>query len=243
MTLPRVASLEAIAQAIADPNNRTRLTDMIRRMKVAQSCVADLTLASHTIEALVELMRTGWQLSPVHSVAAEHAMIANAVLLYARATSTHGSVGERGSISIEDRLSSEDRADHRRLLALRNRALAHVYSEELFGENVWHQESAIALDNGYSWVPLVASVRVQVEPETIATLAGLLPKAIALVRDTYQKSNERVVNEMHRIGVTQQEFEAQLIDPISLFGSEEEATLALSRESQMRGQSAGVIRH
>lgn len=51
----------------------------------------------------------------------------NAVALYARATSTHSDGGERGSISIENRLSRTDLTDHRILIVLRNRAIAHVH--------------------------------------------------------------------------------------------------------------------
>lgn len=71
-----------------------------------------------------------------------------AVTLYERATNAAGKRGERGSVKIADKLTTEQLADHSALVDLRQKTFAHVYvSEEIDGQ-VWHRDLLFAVESG-----------------------------------------------------------------------------------------------
>ena len=110
-----------------------------------------------------------------------------AVMLYARATSTSGQKGERGSIQITSRLSDEQLIDHRALIATRNRALAHVYANEDVGGRRWHNAAVLLLWEEAGWRPGAASNRIQLDRQLLARLTRQLPIATAIVAASADK--------------------------------------------------------
>src|SRR5688572_16058643 len=110
--LPRFADARGIAHDLSiDPNYR-RLHTTIQSALVAQSCVSDLTQARTTYEALETLVASPRKKGTLERSATENALLMTAVSLYARATSTSGSQGERGSIFIASKLEEHQLADH-----------------------------------------------------------------------------------------------------------------------------------
>jgi hypothetical protein len=155
----------------------------------------------------------------------QHSLVANAVVLYARATSTHSDNGERGSISIDSRLTETDLIDHRILIDLRNRVIAHVHADEAVGDSVWHQERMILRADGLAGC---ATRRVQVDPGTVARLRRLIPLASNLVRDTFHKRIGRLTTALNEIGISISLLEQCPFDAIEFFGSEKGAKDGLS---------------
>ena len=237
--LPKFADLEAMAAALGPIPQRAKLDNILKRLKRTQSCIADLSLAQHSCEALSQLGSIHTAMPPVHRTAVEHALTANAIVLYARATSTNSNKGERGSVSINDRLSKEDKPDHEMILDLRDKVIAHVHPGEEVADSIWHHEKVFAVEDGQGWIPAAGTRRVQTEPATAKRLRKMIPLAQAILRVTYDRQIAALVDVLHQIGVEQSLFESHPLDPTTIFGSVEEARRSF--QNRHRGQSSGVI--
>ncbi len=238
--LPRVADLKQVVQSLPKSPVRKKAADIVRRMEITQSCIADLSLAEQNLQTL-SLVHSAAGLDGLHKTTLENALLANACVLYARSTATAGKMGSRGSVSIRDRLSEEEKADHGHLVTLRNRALAHVHSNEAVDESVWHQSRAFVVEEGEAWLPAAAVRRIQSEPKTFDRLQRMVPKAIEIQREIYNRQIGKLIDVLHEIGVPNSAFEDNLLDPTLLFGSIDEAKAALA--GPRRGSRVGVIKH
>src|SRR5437868_13660630 len=106
----KLLDLLAWAKDVCDPNLRTKLVSNVQLAAKAQSCRADLVIAQHCCHAFDELSAKGAMLAFADRQTMASALLMQAALLYARATSTGGKGGERGSISVRDRLPDHLRA-------------------------------------------------------------------------------------------------------------------------------------
>lgn len=240
-SLPKMVDLMAIALQLEQSEPKDKLAGAVRNAGRAQSCVADITLARSTLEALAQLQSLGQWAPVIHRLAAEHAMLANAIILYARATATGAKAGERGHTSIRERLTSEQQKAHDWIIDVRNTAVAHVRANEALAEELWHREIIFAKEQGDgSWLPAAMTRRVQVNPILVGKLRGLLEVAEGLLKQTYYKRIEFVARLLERTPGAAERFPKNLIDPISIFGSEQEAKRALDG-ARPGGRSVGVI--
>lgn len=239
--LPEVVDLASLISKLAGHPQHVKLAKMALASQRAQSCVADLSLAHNSLEALAQvdqldrLVVTPWHLSTI-----QHALIANAAVLYVRATSTHSGGGERGSINITDRLSPDDLADHELLVALRNRVIAHVHSDEAIADNVWHAERMIMREEGAQWLPGCFTRRIQADAATVARLRRMVPIARHLVRATFLKRIDKLTQALNDFGLEADTFADHLFDAVGFFGSEDEASRALS--PRPGGSAFGIVR-
>jgi hypothetical protein len=240
LDLPRLADLTRVVRSLPKHAAKRKAVDIVRRMEITQSCIADLSLAEQNLQTL-GLVHSVTELDGLHKTTIEHALLANACVLYARATATAGKMGSRGSVSIRDRLSDDEKTDHSHLVTLRNKALAHVHSNETLDESVWHQSRAFAVEEGPAWLPAAAVRRIQSEPKTFERLKRMIPKAIEIQREIYDRQIGNLINVLHEIGVPASAFEENLLDPTILFGSVEEARVALA--GPRKGSRVGVISH
>jgi len=239
--LPRMVDLSAVANELerADPKNK--LIAAVRNAGRAQSCIADVSLAQTTLEALAQLSGKADWAPVIHRVAAEHALLANAVFLYARATDTGGRAGERGPTSIRNRLPADERVTHDWIVHIRNAALAHVRPNEPLSDELWHREIvfAVELQNG-AWQPAAMTRRVQVNARLIVELRTLLQTAELLLKETYYRRIDYVASALERMTGAADLFPKHLLDPIEVFGSATEAARAIG--SPRPGERlAGVI--
>lgn len=239
-TTGRVADLSALAAQLEADGGDKKLANAIKNASRAQSCIADLTLAQQTMEALAQLSASGWIASPIHRLAAEHALLANTLMLYARATSVGAKLGERGHTSIRDRLNDADRRDHDQLIEIRSTAVAHVAPDHIIDGDLWHREAAFAVEmiDG-RWVPAAMTRRVQTHGSCAQILRRLMPKAEQLLRDTYHKRLNYVTQALQALPQVGEKLASYPLDANDLFGSEEEAYAALSDPG--RGRSVGMI--
>jgi hypothetical protein len=238
--LPRVADLKQVVRSLPKHAAKQKAVDIVRRMEVTQSCIADLSLAEQNLQTL-GLVQSIEALDGLHKTTLEHALLANACVLYARATATAGKLGSRGSVSIKERLSDTEKVEHGHLVTLRNKALAHVHSNEAVDESVWHQSRAFAVEEGLAWLPAAAVRRIQSEPKTHERLQRLIPRAIEIQREIYDRQIGKLIDTLHEIGVPNSAFEDNLMNPTILFGSIEEASAALA--GPRKGSRVGVIKH
>ena len=221
MDFPRFTDLRAMADDLSSDPRYSRLVPTIRSMLHAQSCVSDLGQSKDALEALEVLAASPRKKGTIGRGATESALLTTAVLLYARATSTSGKQGERGSIRIEAHLTPDQLADHEVLLGIRNRALAHVYTEEPIDQQIWHSERAFAVELGEGWIPACGGERVQLNFTVMARLRRQLPVARSILHDRYQEHVGKMVKLMADEPVPLETFVAHCFDPVPVFGSEQ----------------------
>jgi hypothetical protein len=171
--------------------------------------------------------------------ATENALLMAAVLLYARATSTSGSMGERGSVDIASKLEEKQLIDHGALLDVRNRALAHVYSRSVVADDVWHDDSFFLVETDQGWKPAAATKRFLFHRPTLELLRRQLPVAEQLVTEVYHKRLNRLTELLSKNPVEWSVFEKNLFDPVSFFGSEQAVLDAL--RGMPHGSASGLI--
>lgn len=186
--------LDLVARKLAVAGEYHRLVDGIRRVRLIQSCLADLAQAADTLEALEWQINSPRGVGTERRAAIENALLSTAVILYCRAASTVGKKGERGSIDIRSRLTPPQLADHEHLTRLRNRAIAHVYTTEDLEGEPWHVEAAFLYQTGGGFKLGVLSNRLQIEPVTVATAARQIPVAHAILRTMFEQREGRLAD-------------------------------------------------
>lgn len=218
---PAFTDLMAVADALENEPSKRRIADLIRRAGRAQSCRADLTLAQHCCEAIAQFSSPSLAVTPTHMGAARHALLMNAILHYARATSTGQKMGERGSISIVDRLPDELKPTHRHVTELRDRAYAHVHTNELIGDRMWHRESVFAVRDDDGWQPAAITIRIQEDATALNDLRRLLPVANALLTASFHRRINELTAALNEVPDLLPVFEACQFDPVAMSGSPE----------------------
>lgn len=223
--LPRVADLFTLSKSLSDPKYN-RLKRILRQAAVAQSCLSDLKQCLGFLVALEQ-----WLAVPTVDgdpvCLARTSLLMSAVLLYARATGTAGNDGQRGSISIHQKLTLKQREDHDALIKIRNRALAHVYSDEAIDDGVWSKVHMMAVETTQGWLPGGATRTIQLSSPVIRRLNRALPIAIDLIEANAQDKMLKTAQEMNASPVPLAMFEEHRLDPVSVFGTLEAAQNAL----------------
>ena len=183
MTEPqRAIDLVAVATSLRSVGKFPRLAASIRRASLVQSCLADVKQAIDAIEALDALLASRRGEGTDRRIATEASLLTAALLLYARATSTGGGSDERGAFDILPRLNESEITDHRQLLDLRNRAVAHVLPNGAIASLVWHNETVMLVDTGNGWVAGAATKRVQTDKTTTNCLRRQLKRAETILK-------------------------------------------------------------
>lgn len=239
MNIPRFTDVRGIASDLRDEPVYRRLATTIRKAVIAQSCVSDLKQAKSSYEALDRLLASPRKKGTIERSTTEHALLMNAVLLYARAVSTGGGRGERGPIDISSKLTGEQRADHEALLAVRNRALAHVYSREIVGDDLWHDDRLFLVETEAGWKPAAATRRIQFSRLTLDRLHRQVPAAHGMMTQIFHKHIDALSELLIANPVELASFERNLFDPIVFFGSERSVADALA--AMPHGSASGLV--
>lgn len=238
-----MVDLLAVAAELERREPSSKLAAALKNAGRAQSCVADVRLARTTLEALAQLRGKGRWAPAVQLTAAEHALLANSVFLYARAVATGAKQGERGHTPIRAKLSAEDQRRHDRVINVRNTALAHVRANEKVSDDLWHREIVFAVEQpDGAWLPAAVSRRVQANRSLESDLRSLLPTAEDELRAIYFRRLTYATELLQKVPSLLQVLEKHLLDPIEVFDSESEAAKALSRH-KAGGKMSGVIDH
>lgn len=236
MTLPTFTDLGALAEDLAkhgaDPSIRAAITTAWR----VQSCLGDLRQAEQSMKALRKIADRERDEDSQEVMTIERALMTAAVLHYARATSTSGQKGERGSIQLEQsRLSPDEWSEHSKIIEVRNQAIAHVYSGRSAGDHVWHRDIFFAVETPEGhWAAASATNQTSYHLDTLRRLERMLPVAIREIRAKFDKrmaAVTRMLNEKVKAAM----FRKHAFDPTHVFGSEETARAILA--GRARGDS------
>jgi hypothetical protein len=223
MSFPLFSDLEALAASLRDNGKHAAIKQILKQAWRAESCLGDLKQAKDCCDVL----RDGLNRLPkdytlaLHTI--ERSLLATAILLYSRGTSTgSGKAGERGSIQLErGQLSKEQWQDHQTLLDVRNQSLAHVNPSHAVGARSWHRVMlfAVRYPNG-GWRPASATNETGFHKETYERLERMLPVAREIVLKQFRKRMAAVSKLMNEAYIAEQTFIDHLFDPVVFFGDE-----------------------
>jgi hypothetical protein len=234
VSLPLFTNLTLLAAELEKRSKNKQLRMSLKQAWRAQSCLGDLCQALDSCRILRDIVgRPGDQDTP-ELLTTQRALLSLAINLYARATSTNGQKGERGSIQLDrSKLSVAEWQDHQTLLNVRNQALAHVYSSQQLGNYQWHREMffAVQLSNG-SWKAASATNQIGFHMDTFERLERMIPVANKFVMEKFQKRMATVSAQINNNGVEQSEMLNHQFDPIATFGSKEAVARLIAGASQ-----------
>lgn len=224
--------------ALADNLPKTGIYGEVRHTLVmawrAQSCLADIKQSRDCYDVLRRVLERERSMDTADLLTTERALLTTAIMLYARATSTSGKEGERGSIQLErGRLTPEQWKDHQALLSVRNQALAHVYTSQPVGEHLWHRELVFAVESpSRGWKVASASNQTGFHAGTVDRLGRMLPVAHGIVKEQFYRRMAAATKRINEC-VPQDLLLQHVFDPVRAFGSEEAVGVVLA------GQESG----
>jgi hypothetical protein len=237
--LPTFVDVNALLGEFSALPAAGKLTKAIKKAMLYQSCRSDLAQAASSMDALKNLQRSPRKSGTIEKTTTEAALLTQAVILYVRATHGSGKRGERGSVQIRAKLSPELQNDHDLLARLRNRALAHVYHDEIIGNEIWTEQAILLIeqdDGGFR--PCVTTRTSQVSGPVGAALLRLLPVANAMVGTIARDHLDKLVEALNQHGVSHQQLVRNQIDPTAFFGTTQRAMDVA--KSAYRGEASFV---
>jgi uncharacterized coiled-coil protein SlyX len=229
---PPFSNLSALALQLEGSGKYPKLSIKLRQAWRAQSCLADLTQSQECCEALRGTLDRPRSDDTPTLLTTERALLTTAVILYARATSTSGQGGERGSIQLDrNKLTDDEWKNHNALLDVRNQALAHVYSTRKVNSHEWHREMFFAVEvNDGAWKPASATNQTGFQAATLEYLENMLPVANKLLLEKFRKNMAAVTDQIKQ--VPQSLLLEHRFDPVTVFGSIEAVRHLLAGASQ-----------
>lgn len=230
MPLPVTINLMALAEELEFRGGKRKLTGALKSAWRAQSCLADLYQVRDICTVIDSLKLSAAPLDQVALVHSQSALMTTAILLYARATSTGGTQKERGSIQLDlNKLTPQQRDDHKALIKIRNSALGHVETSANIGGDLWHVDYLFAkLVGPGRWGIASASTSIGLNYETIEMLKRQLPVAIEAIRAKSQQRLDDVQAVLQEVNPSSATMMRHQVDPIDWFGSLESARTMLS---------------
>ncbi len=218
-----LVDLEAFAGSEFIRKKIPRLKAIVRKASNTQSCYADLHQAGDFFEALRKqpVVNSDFQSQGYDAVASS--LLTSAVIFYARATSTSGSKGERGSIDIRSELDGKEREDHSLIVAVRNKAIAHVYPDHDFEEIRWHRQKIFLATRGGGLRPASASNMISLNAHIARALDRQLPVAQKIVHEKFQNFMDKISDELRTSALPYDAYQPFIVDPKEYFQNEKVA--------------------
>lgn len=223
MTFPSFTNLTVLIGKLEKLGKYGELRKTLMQAWRAQSCLADLKQAQDCYDVLQGILkRPGTEDTP-ELLTTERALLITAIMLYARATSTSGHKGERGSIQLErGRLSPDQWKDHQAIIEVPNRAFGNVYSSQAVGGYYWHREMVFAVERPSGmWEAASASNQTSYRKDTVKSLGRMLPVAKGIVKEKFQRRLGAVTEKINAASVPRELFIECQFDPARAFGGEE----------------------
>ncbi|WP_294138361.1 hypothetical protein [Sphingomonas sp.] len=224
--LPRMVDATKVATALAAKGGVPDLVNSFERARRIISCYADLQFAKQACEALAEIEPAEDHKGGA-SATLRQSLMFSAVSYYARATVTQSKSkgkGERGPSRpvFDERLE----AMHENVINIRNKALAHVYLDDVDGEDDWHSAKVLMIEKPGGWWPASVTISSHYDPQVVRDLRELIPVAIAQIDDRVRERQDRAVKLLSQ-AVAERPFDLQFedfaVDLVETFGSEEAA--------------------
>jgi len=229
---PKVLDLEQLANSPEVCAALPRLKGVVRKAGHTQSCLADLMQADAFLTNLRSLPGINSKFQTKGDDVVANALLIGAVIFYARATSTSGSKGERGSADIRSSLSSQELGDHSLIVTVRNTAIAHVYSDRKLDDLSWHSQRLCLIQDGAAFRPASASNMVTVNSKVARSLERQLPIAMKILHERFQKHIEKIASDLQNADLDISIYLKHEVDPVEFFGSEAMAKSVVKNPNQ-----------
>ncbi len=228
--LPRCIDLKSMAGELEARGGDPALRRTIARVWRTQSCLGDLRQAAETTKTLAYVRSSPRKQGTAERSNIERSLMAAAIMLYARATTTSGQPGERGAIQLDqNKLTAGEKVDHQALLDVRNKAQAHVYLSSPIMEEDWHEAIVFAAELPNSaWHPAAASRQIAFHKPTFERLMRQIPVAIRLVQESAIKAMQGMTDQIGASRLSQEVVERHVFDPAARFGGHLQAKRILS---------------
>ena len=222
MNYPPFVDLLALSENLNRTNKHRKLNKILLQAWRAQSCLGDLLQADECCKFLRLKVDEKDEITEPQEQTIIKALQNSAVNLYARATSTSGKLGERGSIQLDTgQLAKEQKEDHEALITLRNQALAHVNLEHKMGARLWHKISLFAVLNCIGhWQLAAAPNETTWNRETLECLERMLPLAIKFMQGKSRTRISAASEALNEAEISEATFRKFLFDPVKVFGSD-----------------------
>jgi hypothetical protein len=222
---PLLLDLERVANQLRDKPPYKPILGMIRRYGDVMSALNDLRECGEALEALSKSFPDGVENSELsdHDRVVCGALMAHAIILYARATKTKSN--HRGFVSVHRAMSKNLRKAHQKLVGLRDNAIAH-YGPGVGGNRpAWARETValrIAEDDTATLTLLYS--RVTLQSDLISDLRSLLSYVVPLLWNMASERADVLLGECQRLHSSDEAFAAWLraerIDPMVYFGGD-----------------------
>lgn len=236
--LPRFTDLRGMAKDVEGESEYERFGIFVQKAAFVQSCLTDIVQAKSCCDALENLRKSKRKTGTIEKTSTENALLSSGVMLYARATSTGGSVGERGSSQIKKSLNEDQRLDHEALIEIRNRAFAHVYTDQSISNEVWHEDKIFLVETNAGWKPASFKRTSQFHKLTFERLKRQLPIADSILITRFHSHINQLTKILTESPLPLSVFENNLFDPVKLFGSKEQVRKAL--DGMPVGRATGI---
>lgn len=230
LPLPVTVDLMKLGSSLEAQGKGRRLAGALRTAWRAQSCLADLRQAQGICNEIDTVSQFVDTLAPSTLFHVRSGMLATAVLLYARATTSSSSKkNERGAIQLDTaKLSVHQLEDHEALVRVRNGAIGHVEGGARIVGDYWHRDFLFAKRAGLNnWDVSAASLCIGFHNATFEILKRQLPVAAGQVE---ARSHERIQGAMQVIRdlkLGDADLLRHQVDPVKWFGSIHAALMAL----------------
>ncbi len=227
--MPRFVDLYALAADLDRKKGGKELRFALDQAWRAQSCLSDLRQARDCCDVMASDFTVS---SNLHRETIKRSLLMTGIGLYVRATSTSGKSGERGSIQLDEgRLTPDQRADHKLLIAIRKQALAHVRPETEIAAHRWHDEVFAAVEQiDGSWQTLSGTRQTGFHTDSYARLKRMAPVAHEIVLDVYGRRSQAVTDRFNAARPNKELFDRHCVDPVATFGSAEAVKHILSQQ-------------
>lgn len=235
-------NLSALGERLFAEKRHLALAGKIKEMVRYHSLRTDLIMAEETCEALADLL--GAKSTNPRQAIVETALLSNAIVLYARATST--SSNERAPFSLEPFFNENQKVVHREMVDLRNDAIAHYGSGGSYADQgMWKAEVGIMHMRETDGKVGVATRRLTVDRQLFERVQSQIMFARVTVERIYAEKCNLVTDEIDRVSEVDPDIDLEIgKHPMNLdvfLASKEAGDQA--RESFDTGYTSGVASH
>ncbi|CAN5313761.1 hypothetical protein BH09PSE3_BH09PSE3_24220 [soil metagenome] len=238
LNFPPFTDLVAVASKLGSAGKGLKLKRCLDQAWRANSCLGDLKQAEDCCGILKEMVDRPNDDDSPHVLTTERALLTNGITLYARATSTSGQDGERGSVQLErGSMTKLQWEDHRLIVDIRNLVISHVYDARAVGSRNWHRSLFFAVEfSPGRWRPASAAHQTSFDRPAFEALSRAVPIAYQIILPKFHKRMRAVMRELSEAGDEALLQECRF-DPITAFGSVHGVEAVLD----MRTDGAGAV--
>lgn len=195
LNLPAVFNASAFAEELIRRHNTKAVGFAILQLLDAASAHSDLLFARELLATIVLDAQGQIEHPSPYSDAVRGALLAQTILLYARATIVSS---RRRRFDILPRLTSQQRAAHAEIEEMRNRAIAHFDRSLKHGEALWADERVVyPSDEPFRLIPAIR--RLVVREEIVRMLIDQVDAALEVLDSIRREKDVAAVTALRKL--------------------------------------------